>query len=168
MKSRSFNQPVYILSLAMLAGGSACMSGQAAAAEELQVVSKPTRQRVHEQYAGPLGLITRTETVSLSGLDMDATADVELLHRRLVNAARDVCDRRERHDVLLRAGFDKYVRISLRNAMAEVDQLLASTRKSLVAGIVSPVPVSIRRGACGNFRATTGYPCPFKRLAPRL
>lgn len=136
MKSQSFNQRAYTLSMVMLAGGSACISNLASADEELQVVSKPPRHQVQERYAGPLGLVTRTKKVSLSGLDMDVSSDVEVLHRRLMNAARDVCDRRERHDVLLRAGFDKCVRISLGNAMAEVDQLLASGMERTLGEVV--------------------------------
>jgi UrcA family protein len=136
MKSRSFNQRAYVLSLAMLAGGGASISHQASAAEELQVVSKPTRERVQERYAGPLGLVTRTKRVSLSGLDMHAAEDIDVLHRRLANAARDVCDRRERHDALLRAGFHACVRLSLRNAMAEVDQLIAAGMERSLGEVV--------------------------------
>jgi len=136
MKDQSFNQGAYVLSLAMLAGGAACISNQASADEELRVMSKPTREHVHEQYAGPLGLVTRTTRVSLSGLDLDVTADVDVLRRRLMNAARDVCDRRERHDALLRAGFHACVRLSFSNAMTEVDQLLAAGMEHTLGEIV--------------------------------
>lgn len=140
MKTVSFNQPVYALSLVMLVSGGACFSKQAGAQDELEVVSKPIRHRVHEQRSGPLGLVTRTKRVSLAGLDASVAEDAKVLHSRLLNAARDVCDRTERHDILLGAGFEKCVRISLGNAMAELDRRLAAGMELRLGEIVLATP----------------------------
>lgn len=140
MKAVSSNQSVYALSLVMLTAGGACLSNLTAAQDQLEVVSKPVRQRIHEETSGPFGLVIRTERVSLIGLDVSVAADAAVIHSRLLNAARDVCDRNERHDALLEAGFAKCVRLSLGKAMAEVDQRVATGMERSLGEFVLATP----------------------------
>ena len=139
MKTRTLNTFVCSHGLTMLAGGGVAISGSAFAADELQVLSPATRQHIQIQPAGPLGLVTRSLAVPMKDLDLAVQADVDTLYSRLTSAARDVCDRMERHDILLRRGFNQCVGRSLGNAVADIGNPAVSARHvAVIYGAPNP------------------------------
>ena len=113
MKATTFKQFVVSSMFATVAGSGFSGSGYALAGGDLQVEPGHPGKAFERRHAKRLGVTARSQAVSVKDLDLSVPANVEVFYRRLGMAARDVCDRSERNDILLRPIFEKCVRETL-------------------------------------------------------